>query len=233
MLERLSEVTEFAGNVHESSWEASDPRASTLYPHGVDLNANQDRGTPEPVGREFLVTVIRPGQALSGRVYTQTACNELARQLEGARAFADHPTRTELRERAERSIRDMVGYYHGVEIGPDGAVRARLRLLEHAGWLGDLLRSALDRGRGDLVGVSIDAIVDVDRVGGGQPKVTGCQKLLSADIVTRPSAGGAVERVVASEREGDHRMEPGGLGAASASMFGSPVAGMELSLIHI
>lgn len=205
--ERIQEVVALAGNVAEAA------------PAGAAAGAGGKLR-----GREFLVTVIRPGEALSGRVYSQQACSEIARQLEGARAFADHLTKSELRERAERSIRDMVGYYHGASVAPDGSVQARLRLLEHAAWLGQLLAGALEHGRGDLVGISIDALVDVDRSPGRPPTVVGCQRLLSADVVTRPSAGGRIERMVASDR--DALGERGdGLDAAGGGAGAGPLGG--------
>jgi len=196
MGERIQEVLALSGTVREAAAGAGDGRS----------------------GRQFAVTVLSPGRALSGRVYTPEACRQLVPLLQGARAFADHLTKTELHERSERSIRDIVGFYHSPHVGTDGEACATLQVLENATWLGEMLADALANGRGDLVGISVDALVDVERQAGKPPTVLGIEKLLSADVVTRPSAGGRIERVVQSDRgdgtgEGtDVEQEQGGQG---------------------
>lgn len=63
------------------------------------------------------MVLIPEGLAKSGRYFTRRAVEDVARLAAGARAFADHPTPTEDRERPVRSIRDVVGWYIGGRIG--------------------------------------------------------------------------------------------------------------------
>src|SRR6266545_1220460 len=74
--------------------------------------------TSEIVGgeRDFPVTVIREGLALSGRYYARQAVEDVARLVNGARAFANHPTPSEDRERPVRAIGDVVGVYRDVRV---------------------------------------------------------------------------------------------------------------------
>ncbi len=180
MSERIREVLHLDGAIQEGAADATGP------PH---------------TAHQFAVTVLAPGLAQSGRFYTPHACAQTVTHLEGARAFADHLTKSELAERAERSIRDIVGFYHNAHAGPNGEACATLQVLESAHWLAQLLTDSVRSGHGDIVGISVDAIVDVDRTPGRPPTVHAVDRLLSADVVTRPSAGGRIERAIASVRE--------------------------------
>ncbi|HEV2122556.1 MAG TPA: hypothetical protein VGW38_07260, partial [Chloroflexota bacterium] len=149
-------------------------------------------------GREFRVVLLREGLAKSRRYFTPEAVRQIAAAAEGLRAFADHPTPTEDRERPVRSITDMVGYYHDAGVSEvDGRVQAEatLHFFESAAWLAGLVREALRAGHAEIVGLSIDAVCVVNPgtpPGLGRPVAVVEQvlELKSTDIVTRPSAGG-------------------------------------------
>lgn len=191
-------------------------------------------------GREFRVVLVREGLAKSGRYFTRRAVEDVARQANGARAFADHPTPSEDRERPVRSVRDVVGVYAGCAVEEaDGKAQATgtLRLMEHAAWLASLARESVALGGEGLIGLSIDslAVVRVGEpagVGRRVPIVESVPALKSVDVVTRASAGGGflsvreaemVARVETEERRdvGWCGGDPGdGRGVSQASQLG-------------
>lgn len=69
--------------------------------------------------RDFRVVLIREGLAKSGVFYTRRVVEEIAAAAEGLRAFADHPTPSEDRERPVRSVRDVVGFYKEASAKPE------------------------------------------------------------------------------------------------------------------
>src|SRR5687768_13178366 len=80
--------------------------------------APEEEGTDGgPAKREFRVVLLKEGLAKSGRYFPAEFVGQIAAAAEGQRAFADHPTATEDRERPVRSVRDVVGFYR------DGRVR--------------------------------------------------------------------------------------------------------------
>ncbi|MGH2520584.1 MAG: hypothetical protein ACRDF8_12315, partial [Chloroflexota bacterium] len=77
-----------------------------------------------------------------------------------------------------------------------------LKVLESAPWLWSLLREAVTTGHPDLVGLSVDFLGRVRNaeVDGRQVRlVESIQRLFSVDVVTRPSAGGRLERLLMGE----------------------------------
>ncbi len=152
---------------------------------------------------EVEVTVLEAGLSKMGWFYTAELLQASLPLFESARAFADHPAPN---DRPERSIRDVVGYYHSPRFVPAGSrpahVRATLKVLESAGWLWSLIREAIASGHPDLVGLSVDYL---GRVRNGQVDgrdvrlVETIQRLFSVDVVTRPSAGGRLERILMSD----------------------------------
>ncbi|HUZ75982.1 MAG TPA: Mu-like prophage major head subunit gpT family protein [Chloroflexota bacterium] len=156
--------------------------------------------------REVEVTVLEAGLSKMGWYYTPELLAASLPQFDGARAFADHPAPN---DRPERSIRDVVGYYHSPRFVAAGTrpahLRATLKVLESAPWLWSLLREAVATGHPDLVGLSVDFLGRVRNaeVDGRQVRlVESIQRLFSVDVVTRPSAGGRLERLLMSEGSG-------------------------------
>ncbi len=146
------------------------------------------------------VTIIKPGWSENDRYYGRDVLKQSLPLFEGSLAFINHPTKTELRERPGRDIRDLAGYYESVSQDSDGSIKARLHLLGDNGTkLRPLIKEATRKP--GLVGISINAI--------GQTKagyadgrrgnvVESIVSIHSSDIVTRPAAGGTFERLVAS-----------------------------------
>jgi hypothetical protein len=142
--------------------------------------------------------------------YTKAAIVSAVPIFEGRVCFLDHPSATEDRDRPERSVRDLVGYFgdvrEGVVTDPDGTQRAALfgtLYFDHSD-AGDLafrkVTAALEYARRfpqsdrHYVGLSINAS-GVSRPGDipGLGSVNLIERIgdaFSADIVTRPARGG-------------------------------------------
>jgi hypothetical protein len=153
----------------------------------------------DPTGHAVRVTVIRGGKSLNGYFYSEEMLQTIARLIEWAHAYADHGDATQ----ATRSLRDMVGFYSDAAyIAPVagevyGRVDATLHILASADWLWLLVREACQLGRSNLVGLSIDIFGhwQQDKIHNAKV-VTRILALNSCDIVTRPSAGGSIQRIL-------------------------------------
>jgi hypothetical protein len=145
------------------------------------------------------VTLIRSGTSKQGNHYSPAVLRESAPLFEGAIAFADHQKPGDL---PERSVRDIVGYYRNVrELTESGAsrLRAELHLVPGTDWLYSLLQES--QNHPSLCGLSIDAFGETERGSDGTNLVKSLKKVLSVDVVTRPSAGGSFDRLIQSERK--------------------------------
>ncbi|MEO8955022.1 MAG: Mu-like prophage major head subunit gpT family protein, partial [Ktedonobacteraceae bacterium] len=163
--------------------------------------------TLDKQGHDVRVTVIQGGQSKNGFSYDTAALQRLALMLEGVQAYADHDTSAPV-----RSVRDMVGFYtNAAYVAPAngstiGRVDATLHILEAASWLWSIIYESVSIGKPDLVGLSVDIFGTWSQdVGSSAKHVTGVRQINSCDIVTRPSAGGAFQRIIHShsEQQGD------------------------------
>ena len=154
----------------------------------------------ESQGHDVRVTIIQGGRSINGYAYDAHALRTIASMIEGAQAYVDHgstPT---------RSVRDIVGFYHDAAYepptadSPGGCVDATLHILEAADWLWSMIREACELERPELVGLSIDILGHWQHDADAKEKrITQVVALNSCDIVTRPSAGGALRRILHSE----------------------------------
>jgi phage major head subunit gpT-like protein len=179
------------------------------------LVEEQSAGHAGHTGHEVRVTVLRGGASSNGYYYNEKALQAIARLLEAAQAYVDHP-RTAADSQV-RSVRDIVGFYHSpqVVLGPEeplGRVDATLHILETAEWLWNMIREACALGHPELIGLSIDIYGTWQpleasmesatsagaggRAGRALKEVTEVVALNSCDIVTRPSAGGAFQHIL-------------------------------------
>ena len=167
-----------------------------------DGSAGYAGAQPGSERREVEVIVLSSGTSKNGYTYRPAVVAALVPLLEGAQAFADHPAP---QDRPERSVRDLVGFYRHARLEqdklpgqPPGQARAvaTLHLLEPADWLWEMICEALEQGVPGLVGISIDVdgMVEARQDASGQftTEVTRIVRLNSCDIVTKPSAGGAI-----------------------------------------
>lgn len=165
--------------------------------------------TLDDVGHEVRVTVLQGGKSANGYSYDQLALQTIAQMIEGAQAYADHGPP----EQAVRSVRDIVGFYRNAQYIPPtaaapGRVEANLHIMESAGWLWDIIKESFQAGNPNLIGLSIDIFGQYQfNQALGAKEVTRIVSLNSCDIVTRPSAGGAFQRILHhQERKGDNKI---------------------------
>lgn len=158
-------------------------------------------------GSAYEATIIRegPGNPNDANAYSREALRKAVAGglFDGLQAYADHPTPTEERERPERSVRQLVGHFREARYvdGKPAEVRAKFMPITGPGyeWVTSLIESALGSLPGKpLIGISIDGhgdAPDQQEIGGRRYNVVReIMHLGSADIVTRPGAGGMFHR---------------------------------------
>ena len=157
-------------------------------------------------GREWDVLLIEVGLSKNGKYYPPETLQAAVHLFEGAYAFADHPTDQERKDRPERSVKDKVGRFVEVAYGTVNVggkllegLKARFKVI--APWLREGLMEAHSAGEPDFYGLSINAEGKVGRKQHGGRLVQWVEAITavsSVDVVTDPSAGGRVTRLVAS-----------------------------------
>lgn len=153
----------------------------------------------------YQLTLIKEGLTDDRRrEYPASVLQKAVGLFEGSQAFADHPTKSEMKDRPERSMRDLVGIYEGVQVVRDHEgtkLKANLKTLESAAWMRPILDMAIENPT--LCGASIhaDGCIQPKAGSGGSDLVESIESVFSTDIVTKPNAGGRVERLIASQRD--------------------------------
>ncbi len=167
-----------------------------------------EAGTLDDAGHEVRVTIVRGGKSINGFYYDTNALQQISQLVEGARAYADHGRTPS--DQQTRSVRDMVGFYKDAQFLPDdvqtplGRVEATLHIFTAADWLWSMVKEAVEIGKPDLIGVSIDIFGIAEHDAALKAKhVSKVLALNSCDVVTRASAGGAFQRILHSEGEED------------------------------
>ncbi len=169
----------------------------------ADVHIRETEGQPSNAGHVVEVTIIKAGTSSNGNHYSEDLLRQAAPLFEGVRAFADHSGPL---DRQERSVRDLVGHYRNphFQITPQGSrIRADFHTLPGQDWLWGLIQEAAIHP--DICGLSIDALGEVkQREVDGRPVrfVEAMKKVRSVDIVTRPAAGGSLDRILAAEGDG-------------------------------
>ncbi len=149
-------------------------------------------------GHAVRVTAIRGGKSVNGYFYDDKALQSIARLIEGAHAYADHDDASQV----TRSMRDLVGFYKDAQFVPSqgmtpARVDATLHILESAHWLWSIIAEVQQLGKPDLIGLSIDIFGNWQHDDATNAKtVTRVLALNSCDVVTRPSAGGTINRIL-------------------------------------
>ena len=175
----------------------------------VDGNSAVQLLEVDASGSECEFMLIETGTSKNGYHYPSKVLREAAPLFNGVYAFADHTNDDEQRVRPERSVKDKVGrwteaHYGSAVIGGQSVEGVIGKLKVIAPWLRDILRESVKMGESDFVGVSIDALgkSKPGAVGGRRVKeVEKIFKVHSVDVVTTPSAGGRLMRLVASDSE--------------------------------
>ncbi|HEY3081168.1 MAG TPA: hypothetical protein VGM69_14845 [Chloroflexota bacterium] len=152
--------------------------------------------------RAIEVTLIRPGRSANGLAYAEGVLLASLPLWEGTAAFLDHPDALDLTRAGQRSLRDLVGVYDRVRY--EEGIRARLTFYPNAAWAYNLVAAAIaDRAAGRPVadiGISADMRV-LRRPAADGWAVERITRVVSADLVFQPSAGGAFDRVVEARRQ--------------------------------
>jgi hypothetical protein len=117
--------------------------------------------------------------------------------MEGAKAYADHEKKSEIKDRGSRSVNDLLGWYEGVYQDTDGAIRGELNFIPgKSDWLLEAIKV-----NPSLVGLSINAKGQASRGKMDNKNVLIAEsfdKVYSTDIVTEAAAGGEVVSLAAS-----------------------------------
>jgi hypothetical protein len=157
------------------------------------------KGTAADGGRVFGTRIIAYGDSANGRRYPEAVMRAAAGLYEGAKAYDRHRGTEELRS---STIAGLVGYYRNVEATPDG-LEADLHLLPSASHAAEALDASLTlaaEGLTPLIGVSHDVMATfkpISEAGRRLQEATAIVRVLSADLVSDPAAGGKAVRMVA------------------------------------
>ncbi|MCK4958406.1 MAG: hypothetical protein KAT00_03380 [Planctomycetes bacterium] len=141
--------------------------------------------------------IVVEGESKRGNVYTRAALESGRQIFAGKPIFADHPSRSEDRDRPERSVRDLVGklptdladlWVAPITEGPYAGKQALFykngTLSKTAGWLKTLLQEKIAGAQ------SINAYGGGDMNQDGKFRVEAFLAAKSLDFVTSASAGG-------------------------------------------
>lgn len=150
-------------------------------------------------GAVARVTLIKPGWSANGRYYSKTVLKAARPLFEGGQAYADHPGKSERKDRPERSIRDLVGYYDNTKQEKDGRITGDFHIVQE--WLRPIVKASVTA-NSNLAGLSINALGET-RMGEMDGKrgiiVEAIVKHNSTDVVTAPAAGGKFESLLMSD----------------------------------
>jgi hypothetical protein len=152
--------------------------------------------TMDADNKRVRVTLIRPGWSANNRYYGQPMLARAASMFENAKAYFDHPSKAESKDRPERSVRDIAGWYSDVRSESDGRITADLNIIADSAI--PLINAAITR-NSNLAGLSINAI-GITTMGEADGKkgviVESIEEVKSGDIVTTPAAGGKFEELL-------------------------------------
>lgn len=166
--------------------ESMQPKTS-IFVEQLDLTeAVIDRET-----RTVKQVIIRAGESKNKRMYGENVLREAAPLFEGVQTYANHPSRTERRDRPERSVNQLTGWISDVHFAEGKLIGTRHFTKNQAG--SDTWALVQDIVEGNapatLLGASINATGKARTVDGTLivEAITG---VVSVDDVTMPAAGG-------------------------------------------
>ncbi len=170
---------------------------TTFFSEAIDLS----EAKLSEDGSRVRVTLIQPGWSKNKRYYSADVLKAAAPLFEGTKAYVDHPTKLDAKQRPERSVRDLAGFYESVKVEDDGRITANLFLEDDA--MKAKVKTAVEQNP-NYVGLSINALGKT-RMGEAEGQkgmlVENIVKANSTDIVTTPAAGGKFEQLLMSGDE--------------------------------
>lgn len=158
-------------------------------------------------GLVWRVTLINPGWSANGFYYSPQVLGAAAALYEGAKGFVNHTSESEMKDRPERDVRDICGWYEGVRQEKDGSLTAEIHLLERYAWLGQDLKQ-----KPSLYGLSHDVRgkTKIGEAAGRSGRIVeAIAQVKSVDVVTEAAAGGAFDQMIASNRQNPETPEEG------------------------
>lgn len=191
-------------SVSYSSATESVQRTREISNKGGSLLESLDDGA----GWVWRVTMVKPGVSKNGRRYQPEVLREAVSLYEGAKSFDGH--RDDMARRSS-SVAGMAGWHESVTVDANGALQSDFHISPSAPHVRQLFLAAYEANRPDLVGFSHDVSAMGKEALDGKRKITDITKILevhSVDVVADPSAGGKIERLVASSYEEGEHMDP-------------------------
>ncbi len=169
----------------------------TFQPEGDTILEALD----EAEGRIWRVTMVRPGISKNGRRYRPEVLTEAAHLYEGVRSFDGHRSKE---ERTKSAVGEMTGWHDNVHAAPDGSLVSDFHIAESREDIRQLFLTAWKNKRPDLIGFSHDVSAITENVIADGRRISDVKEIVevhSVDVVADPSAGGQIERLVASRQE--------------------------------
>ena len=139
--------------------------------------------------------IIVQGESANKRVYSDSVLQTAKPLFEGVRTYSNHPSKADLKDRPERSVREITGWIDGVVYENGALYGTRHFTRTQAGndsWVlvEDILSGKMPP---HIMGGSINAIgkARVEKSEGGERVIVeSIDRVLSVDDVTVPAAGG-------------------------------------------
>lgn len=163
---------------------------TTIFTEAIDLS----EATLDTQNRVLQgVVLIRAGESANKRDYPSTVLQASVPVFEGVKAYANHPSASDLKERSERSIRDITGWYENVRYDGTRLVADRHFVPTQAGNDAWALAEMVATGKApkSLAGLSINAVGKATKRADGGVVVEAITFAHSVDDVTTPAAGGS------------------------------------------
>lgn len=153
--------------------------------------------------RTVRQTLIRAGKSLNKRQYSEAVLSAATPLFEGTKAFSDHPSKSEMKDRSERSIRHISGWFTEATFENGALIATRHFTNNEAGRDSWALVEQIVTGKAppSLMGASINALGRgrVEKIDNEDVLIVeSIDQVISCDDVTTPAAAGGWERLVAS-----------------------------------
>ena len=173
-----------------------------LRPLDIAADATLLEAVDNDGGWVWRVTMVQPGVSKNNRRYRPEILREAVALYEGARAYDGHRLDQAVRNSsAIGGTNPLIGWHDNVAATPLGALESDFHISRSAANIREAFISAWQGKRPDLIGFSHDVAADTSAVLADGRRIEDVTRILavnSVDVVATPSAGGKVERLVAS-----------------------------------
>lgn len=201
-----SKLAEAAKNTSASASSTPTPTEATTSVGGAGEGSFVEAKDDE--GLRWDVRVIRAGASVNGNYYSDAALKEAVAMFEGAKVYA--LSDAEHLALKPKSVKDVCGWLSKPRFvegksADTGEILAELHMVESAA-IRPVLVDAWKRGKKDLMALSVDlkGRTRVREVGSRRLReAAAITKVISVDVVTEPSAGGAFVRLAEAVQETD------------------------------